>query len=122
MDDIKRLNGYWKHTYVNDSHQAFPPEDLGLNTITKFTDGKFVVTKPDGQCVLAGVYKIDSTASPSAIDWTDTTGEDAGKTFLAIYKLTPDEFMFIAADEGLARPSSFLPQSGHTLRKFIRLS
>ena len=54
------------------------------------TDGdRFVVTTRDGRVVIEGTYTLDPTTK--AVNWTDTFGADAGKTFPAIYSLEGDE-------------------------------
>ncbi len=55
-----------------------------------FTGDAFFVTLADGTIPTKGTYKLDPTQKPEAMDITDTFGEDAGKTFLAIYSLEGD--------------------------------
>jgi uncharacterized protein (TIGR03067 family) len=50
------------------------------------------------------------------MDLTDTLGDDAGKTFSAIYSRNGDRLVFCAADEGQDRPSSFETMPGCVLR------
>lgn len=57
---------------------------------------------------------------PKEIDWIDTYGEDAGKTFPAIYEITTDRLSFCVANEGMSRPRAFEAKVGHTLRFFKR--
>jgi uncharacterized protein (TIGR03067 family) len=54
------------------------------------------------------------------MDLTDVFGEDAGKTFLAIYSLEGDRLVFCAADEGQARPTEFRTRKGEVLRVSLR--
>ena len=61
-------------------------------------------------------YERDPTRTPKTVDWTDTTGEDAGKTLLAIYRLEEDVFTFCAAYPGLERPTEFRTRPGQVLR------
>ena len=61
-------------------------------------------------------YKLDPTRDPKTIDWTDTIGEDAGKTLLAIYSLEGDRLVFCAAYPGLERPTAFKTRPGQVLR------
>ena len=47
-------------------------------------------------------------------------GDDAGKPLPASYRLDGDEFVFIAADEGMPRPTVFSTGPGQTMRSFVR--
>ncbi|CAN5648067.1 hypothetical protein BH11MYX1_BH11MYX1_57510 [soil metagenome] len=47
-------------------------------------------------------------------------GEDACKRLPASYRLEGDRFVFIAGDEGDARPTSFRTLAGQTMRTFVR--
>ena len=53
---------------------------------------------------------------PKTVDWTDTIGEDAGKTLLAIYSLEGDRLVFCAAYPGQERPTEFRTRPGQVLR------
>ncbi len=74
------------------------------------------MTIADGSIPIKGIFKLDPTKQPKAIDYTDTFGADAGKTFLAIYSLKGDELIFCAAGEGHARPTEFKTKLGQVLR------
>jgi uncharacterized protein (TIGR03067 family) len=82
----------------------------------------FVVTRADGSIAIEGTFKIDPTRKPKAIDWTDTFGEDAGKTFPAIYALNGDRLIFCAANEGQPRPTEFRTRKGLVLRIHQRIT
>jgi uncharacterized protein (TIGR03067 family) len=84
-------------------------------------DDTFVVTLADGSIVIKGFFKLDPTRVPKTIDWTDTFGEDAGKTFLAIYSLEGDQLVFCAADDAQERPTEFRTGPGQVLRVSQRL-
>jgi uncharacterized protein (TIGR03067 family) len=81
-----------------------------------FSGDTFVVTLADGSTPIKGTYKVDPTRQPKALDLTDTFGEDAGKTFLAIYALEGDCLTFCAADAGQERPTEFRAGPGLDLR------
>ena len=49
-------------------------------------------------------------------DYTDTHGADAGETFLAIYSLEDNKFIFCAASEGQERPTEFETRPGEVPR------
>lgn len=120
LDEHLRLNGVWIQTHANEDGIDFSTADKSIGSISEFNSGVFEVHAADGECLLKGTYRINPNAVPPEIDWADTEGDDAGKTFRSIYKLTSSTFMFCAADVGMARPSSFEPRSGHTIRKFLR--
>ena len=115
------LNGRWIQTYFNEDGVDLSTKDLSSNSISEFQDGRFEVRSPDNNVMLKGVYIIHENTDPPAIDWQDSIGGDVGKTFLAIYELTNNTFIFSASDEGMARPACFNPKPGHTIRKFKRV-
>ena len=122
MREHRRLNGEWVQTYSNEDGVENSAEDIGLGAISKFDDGVFTVRTSGNELVLEGSYTISPNTSPPQIDWTDSVGSDAGKTFSSIYKLTETAFVFCAVDEGMARPTSFEPKKGHTIREFSRVN
>jgi uncharacterized protein (TIGR03067 family) len=99
---------------------AKPLDERGWEPITTFSGEEFIVTLADGSVPIRGTYRIDPTRDPSTVDWTDTIGEDAGKTLLAIYSLRGDRLVFCAAYPGLERPTVFSTQPGQVLRAFVR--
>lgn len=107
--------------YSNEDRVENSHEFRGLSIFTEMHEGTFTVRTADGQIVLKGTYVVDVNASPPQIDWTDAIGEDSGKTFRSVYKLTGTTFEFCAADERVARPTSIYPAKGHTIRRFKRI-
>src|SRR5207244_10931496 len=93
-----------------------PLDDLGGAPPSTFVSDTFFVILADGSIPIKGTYKIDSTRNPKTVDCTDTIGEDAGKTLLAIYRLEEDRFTFCAAYPGLERPTEFRTRPGQVLR------
>ena len=104
--EIERLQGTWRQTYCEAEGVVAPEEAYGSHPHCRFEGRRFVVTHVDGRVVLEGTFVLDPTSSPKTIDWTDSIGPDAGKTFPAIYELDGDRLIFCAADENQARPSS----------------
>lgn len=49
-------------------------------------------------------------------------GPDLGKHLPAIYTLEGDDFVFIAGDEGAARPIRFKTERGQTMRTMRRFT
>lgn len=76
----------------------------------------------NGSVPIRGTFKIDPTRNPKSIDYTDTHGADAGKTFPAIYTLENDKLIFCAAFEGQERPTEFKTKTGEVLRTNLRES
>ncbi len=118
--ELKRLQGSWKQIGYERDGLVNPRDEQGWEPRTTFTGEEFVVTLADGTVVIKGTYRIDPTQNPKTVDWTDTIGEDAGKTLLAIYSLQGDRFTFCAAYAGLERPMEFRTRPGQVLRIFRR--
>jgi len=115
-EEIKKFQGTWKQIACERDGVADSVDEFGWEPKSTFTDDTFIVTLADGSIVIKGTFKLDPTREPKAIDWTDTFGVDAGKTFLAIYSLEGDQLVFCAADEGQERPTEFRTRLGQVLR------
>jgi uncharacterized protein (TIGR03067 family) len=116
-DEIAKFHGAWKQiSYERDGLKEPLDDEKGWEPRTIFSGNNFVVTIADGSIPIKGIFKLDPTKQPKAIDYTDTFGADAGKTFLAIYSLKGDELIFCAADEGHPRPTEFKTKLGQVLR------
>ena len=114
--DLKLIQGTWRQIAYERDGLKDPPDEQGWFPRGTFDGNAFVVTLADGSIPVKGTFKIDSTCQPKAIDFTDTFGADAGKTFLAIYSLDGDRFVFCAADAGQERPQEFTTKCGQVLR------
>lgn len=119
--ELARFAGTWRQVRCEADGIESPPEEFGPAPTVTFVDDTFVVRNTDGSIVIEGSFRLDPTCDPKEVDWIDTVGEDAGKTFLAIYTLEGDTLTFCAADEGLERPREFRTRSGETLRVHHRL-
>ena len=115
-EEIKKFQGTWKQVACEKDGVVVPGDEFGREPRSTFTDDTFIVTLADGSISIKGTFKLDPTREPKAIDWTDTFGEDAGKTFPAIYSLKGDQLIFCAADEGQERPTEFRTRLGQVLR------
>lgn len=124
QNDNKLLQGLWKQIgYERDGVVEPIDNEKGWQPQTKISGNTFTVTIADGSTILRGVFKLDSTRTPKAIDWTDKSGSYArDKTIKAIYTLTSTDFVFCAAYEGAARPTQFTTKPGEVLRRMKRLS
>jgi uncharacterized protein (TIGR03067 family) len=114
--ELERLQGRWRQIRCEAEGRVDPPDALGPGAVLTLAGLTFSVARSDGTPVLGGTFALDPARTPKAIDWTDTFGPDAGRTFQAIYTIEADRLTFCAADEGTGRPPAFEPRSGDTLR------
>ncbi len=122
-DETARLQGQWRQVAYERNGHADPQDDeVDWAPVCTFIGNRFVVTIADGSTPIAGTFRLDPTRQPKSIDWTDTQGADAGKTFLAIYTLEGDNFSFCAAMEGRPRPTRFATEEGQVLRTNVRIA
>lgn len=119
--DYQALQGAWEQTSLEDSGVLNPADAHSApGAITTISGNGFEVKTVSGEVLLAGGFTLDSSTIPKSITWQDTMGDDAGKRLPASYRLEGDEFVFIAADEGMPRPRSFKTGPGQTMRSFVR--
>ena len=116
-DEIAKFQGTWKQiAYERDGVVEPLDEERDWQPRTTFRGNTFVVTIADGTVVIEGTFVLDASKEPKTIDYTDTFGDDAGKTFPAIYYFEGDKLVFCAATAGQARPTSFETKAGEVLR------
>jgi uncharacterized protein (TIGR03067 family) len=113
-EELKKLQGTWVQVECEADGVKNPHEDYGEQNITAITGNTFTVTHADGTVVIKGTFTLNLDPDPKYVDWSDTFGVDAGKTFPAIYILDDDTFTFCAGDKG-ARPTTF-----HTKKNQVR--
>ena len=119
--DVQALQGAWEQTSLEDNGVLNPVDAHSApGALTTITDDRFEVRTTSGEVLLAGRFSLDSSTAPKTITWIDSIGEDAGKHLPASYRLDRDEFVFIAADEGMPRPTTFSTGPGQTMRTFVR--
>jgi len=119
--DVQALQGAWEQTSLEDNGVLNPADAHSApGALTTITDDRFEVRTTSGEVLLAGRFSLDSSTVPKTITWIDSIGEDAGKHLPASYRLDRDEFVFIAADEGMPRPTTFSTGPGQTMRTFVR--
>ncbi|MGY4638655.1 TIGR03067 domain-containing protein [Pseudomonas sp. TE24901] len=119
--DFQALQGTWEQTALEDSGVLNPVDAHSApGAVTIISGDSFEVLTTEGKVLLAGRFSLDSTTTPKSITWVDAIGEDAGKHLPASYRLEGDDFVFIAADEGMPRPTEFSTGPGQTMRTFIR--
>lgn len=121
--DFRALQGTWEQTALEDSGVLNPVDAHSApGATTTIAGDRFEVTTVSGELLLAGRFELDASTTPKSITWTDAIGEDAGKQLPASYRLDGDDFVFIAADEGMPRPTVFSTGPGQTMRTFVRRS
>ena len=119
--ELARFQGTWKQiAYERDGVTEPRDDEEGWQPRTTFVGNTFVVTIADGSTPIKGTFAFDPTAEPKTIDYTDTHGADAGKTFLAIYRFEGDRFIFCAAGSAQKRPEAFKTRQGEVLRVHVR--
>src|SRR5262245_19781470 len=118
--EMDKFQGTWRQIYHERDGVADPPVEPGREPRVTFTGNTFVVTLANGTTAIRGTFEIDPTRQPKSVDWTDTFGPDAGKTFPAIYSLEGDRLDFCAADEGRERPTVFRAGPGQDRRVSVR--
>ena len=119
--DFTALQGDWEQVSLEDSGVHNPPDAHSApGAITTICGDLFEVQTVNGDVLLAGRFSLDSSTTPKRITWVDSMGDDAGKALPAIYRLEGDDFVFIAADEGMPCPTVFRTGPGQTMRTFVR--
>jgi uncharacterized protein (TIGR03067 family) len=119
-DEMRKFQGTWRQVACDADGAGEPPDERGWEPRTTITGDRFVVALADGRVVIEGTYALDPATEPKAVDWTDTVGADAGKTFPAIYSLEGDRLTFCAADDGQPRPTAFKAGPGWVVRVLVR--
>ena len=119
-EELKKFQGTWRQVGYERDGLKEPADEQGWEPITTFAGNEFLVTLADGSIPIKGTYRIDPNRTPKTVDWTDTIGEDAGKTLLAIYSFNGDRLVFCAAYPGLPRPTEFRTRPGQVLRVLQR--
>ena len=117
--DLAALQGVWEQVAFEEGGSLNPPDEYG-GSLTTISGSSFRVCASGGALLLEGQFELDASVLPKSVNWIDAIGPDAGKKLPAIYKLEGDHFVFIAADEGAARPTAFRTSLGETIRTFRR--
>jgi uncharacterized protein (TIGR03067 family) len=119
--DLAALQGAWEQVDFEENGIRNPPDEHGApGALTLIHGNHFEVRTIEGGLLLEGNFMLDANVVPKAITWVDSIGADAGKHLPASYRLEGDRFIFIAADEGMPRPTVFRTVPGQTMRSFVR--
>jgi len=122
VKDRDGLQGTWAVAAAE--REGKPAADLREHRLT-FTGNAFTVTLK-GKTVYQGTYSLDPAAKPRRIDFKNTRGSYAGKTWLGIYELDGDTLKVCDNAPGLeskkSRPEQFAApaDSGHVFVSFKR--
>jgi uncharacterized protein (TIGR03067 family) len=111
-DDIKQLAGSWKPKEAN----------LGDNKIDVMVLEKAVIAYEGDKYTLTigekeekGTLVLDSKKIPKWMDIFPTSGDNNGKTFLAVYELAGDNLTICYSLTPTVRPDNFEPNSNTLL-------
>ena len=119
--DLAALQGIWRQVAFEENGDPAAIDRTGAPDALTTIDGHhFAVRTPQGELLLEGRFTLDASVTPKAITWIDAVGPDTGKPLPASYRLEGDRFMFIAADAGAPRPTTFRTVPGLTMRTFVR--
>ena len=119
--DLAALQGVWRQVAFEENGDPAAIDSTGAPDALTIIDGDhFAVRTPQGELLLEGRFTLDASVTPRAITWIDAIGPDAGLPLPASYRLEGDAFVFIAADAGAPRPTTFRTVPGLTMRAFVR--
>jgi uncharacterized protein (TIGR03067 family) len=104
-DDNKALQGTWVYESLEWQGKKFTADQIKSTTIT--FDGDKVTMKIGDKVTMSGTFKVDSTKSPKAIDFTVTEGEGKGNVLLGIYKFDGETITTCMNLGGTERPKEF---------------
>jgi uncharacterized protein (TIGR03067 family) len=111
-DDLKQLAGSWKPKEAN----------LGDNKIDLMVLEKAVIAYEGDKYTLTigekeekGTLVLDSKKVPKCMDIFPTSGDNNGKTFLAVYELAGDNLTICYSLTPTVRPDNFEPDSNTLL-------
>ncbi|WP_049628924.1 TIGR03067 domain-containing protein [Cellvibrio sp. pealriver] len=119
-EEYKKFSGSWVQVSCNSDEIENPNESYGAAPVVTFQKNEFVVVNAEGATLIKGIFSINPNVTPKQINWTDTYGDDVGKTFPAIYEISENVLLFCVANENMCRPSAFESKIGHTIRIFKR--
>jgi uncharacterized protein (TIGR03067 family) len=113
--DLDKLRGTWLTvSLVNDGKtlvdEKSPPKE-GPTTKLVY-EGNTWMIKVGDKTVASGVFNIDATRKPKAIDMMDESGVKNDKTKLGIYQLDGDTYKYCLAPAGKPRPTEFTSTAG----------
>jgi uncharacterized protein (TIGR03067 family) len=107
----KKLQGVWTATKAERDGNA--AGDVVGHRLS-FTGPRFQIQSKDGKRLYAGTVRVDSNATPAAIDFEHTEGVLKGKAWKGVYALDGDTLTICdnAPNLDKARPAGFGAPSG----------
>ena len=119
--DRKLIEGTWRVVALEVDGNKAADEDAKKITVVNGPDGTWTLFA-DGKEIGKGTNSFDPTWKPKTIDFTQTEGEEKGKTYLGIYELGENTRKLCFAPPGKDRPAEFISLAGteHVLVTFKR--
>ena len=118
-DDLKQLAGSWKPKEANLGDNKIDSMVLE-KAVVAYEGDKYTITI--GEKEEKGTLVLDSKKIPKCMDIFPTSGDNNGKTFLAVYELTGDNLTICYSLTPTVRPENFEPNSNTLLVvKFERI-
>ena len=118
-DDLKQLAGSWKPKEANLGDNKIDSMVLE-KAVVAYEGDKYTITIGDKE--EKGTLVLDSKKIPKCMDIFPTSGDNNGKTFLAVYELTGDNLTICYSLTPTVRPENFEPNSNTLLVvKFERI-
>jgi uncharacterized protein (TIGR03067 family) len=111
-DDLKLLAGTWKPKEANLGDNKIEPMVLEKATVI-YEGSKYTVTIGDKE--EKGSFILDPKKVPKTMDIFPTSGDNNGKTLLAVYELTGDKLTICYSLTPTVRPENFSPDSNTLL-------
>jgi uncharacterized protein (TIGR03067 family) len=111
-DDLKLLAGTWKPTEANLGDNKIDWVVLEMAKIV-YEGDKYTVTI--GEKEEKGSFSLDQNKIPKTMDIFPTSGDNNGKTLLAVYELTGDKLTICYSFTPTVRPENFDPDSNTLL-------
>ncbi len=111
-DDLSRLAGTWKPKEANLGGNIIDAMVLEKATVVYEAD-KYTVTIGDKE--EKGSFTLDPKKMPKQIDIFPTSGDNNGKTLLAVYDLDGDKLTICYSLSPSVRPENFEPSSNTLL-------
>lgn len=118
-DDLKQLAGTWLPKEANLGDNKI--DQMALDTIQVVFEGdKYTIKVGDKE--EKGSFVLDPKKIPKTMDVFPTSGDNNGKTFLAVYELAGDKLTICYSFTPTVRPENFEPASNTLLLiKFERM-
>ena len=118
-DDLKLLAGAWKPVAADLGGNKIDAMVLEMAKIV-YEGDKYKITIGDKE--EAGSFLLDPKKSPKCMDIFPTSGDNNGKTLLAVYELAGDKLTICYSLTPSVRPENFEPASNTLLLvKFERV-